>query len=374
MSNKIRELEGYKSSGSEVPYFDPNEVWIVGLDEEAPETEENWFAHCARLHDESDADLADLIENIRKTGRVDDPIDVVRDGSRVIVLDGRRRTRAARIVRKEQAEKRMPIADRVVVRAIIRTGAPEDLFRYNVDSHKKKLLNPLQKARLILNHFKSTGEDAQKTAAFFVVTKSVVRYNVRAFDLSQRLQNAVAAGKFPLQEALKLADLPRDEQNKAYAELEAANATKGAGAAQGVEKIKRGEKPETYTKRVTRSGIFLKKWRAELVKTETYPDLVEWLDFVLGGPPPKNMGDDHEEILLRAGYNPKSEKRKKTEKTPKPEKEKKEYSRGKNLKTRNVVENPLEEQEILEDTKDLEDLVEFNVGEPNEIEKFEEIE
>jgi ParB-like chromosome segregation protein Spo0J len=302
-STSTRKIEGFVSLGGEAPFIDPNDVVIVGLDE--PETADNWYAHCSRLADETDADLAEYANDIRLSGKVDEPIDVVRDGDRVVVLDGRRSTRAARMVWAEQAKAGVAAGDRVSVRVLVRRGSPEELFRYNVDSHKKKPLTPMQRARMILKHFSCTGEDMKKTAEAFGVTTQTIKNMSSLVDLAPDVQRAVDKGELPIREAIKLADMPRAEQQLLLTSLKEADATKGARASNGIKAAKKGEKVKNDTRKM-RSRTFLEKWRDIVKKDERFcavkVPLDDVLKFVLGGNIPTDFPERVKESLIEAGF------------------------------------------------------------------------
>lgn len=307
-SASLKKIQGFIAVGTEAPFLDPDGLVIVGLDE--PETDENWYAHCQRLRDESDADLADYITSIRSAGTVDNPIQGCRDGHRIVVLDGRRTTRAARIIRAEQAKAGVAVAERVKIRVVIHAGEPDSWYRINVGSHKAKPLTPMQRARGFLHLWKRFGEDHARVAALQECSVQTVKNQLKVFDLSTKAQHALDDGK-PLRELIKLADLPREKQDAAIAQLEATGATGGAAASNGISAAKRGEavtKDETRT----RSRLFLEK----LVKTFKKVDLVhrrldaiEMLKFVLGGPPPKGLDEQVLEALEAAGFKHKVAKK-----------------------------------------------------------------
>jgi len=302
-STSTRKIEGFVSLGGEAPFIDPNDVVIVGLDE--PETADNWYAHCSRLADETDADLAEYVNDIRLSGKVDEPIDVVRDGDRVVVLDGRRSTRAARMVWAEQAKAGVPVAERVTVRVLIRRGTAEDLFRFNVDSHKKKPLTPMQRARMILKHFSCTGEDMKKTAEAFGVTTQTIKNMSSLIDLAPDVQRAVDKGELPIREAIKLADRPRDEQKEILAQLTANDALSGARASNGIAAAKKGKRVQNDTRKM-RSRTFLEKWRDTVKKDERFcavkVPLDDVLKFILGGGVPTDFPERVKESLVEAGF------------------------------------------------------------------------
>jgi hypothetical protein len=85
--------EGWIARGSDVPIICPHDVVIVGLD--VPDSDDYWFCCCPRA---ADGVEEEFIDSIRQPNEVRTPIDVCRDGNRVLVLAGRRRIKAARII------------------------------------------------------------------------------------------------------------------------------------------------------------------------------------------------------------------------------------------------------------------------------------
>lgn len=281
-----KKLKGFAAIGSEAPYLHPDGPRIVGLD--VRETAENWFAQCARVKDESDADLGEYAAEILAAADAGEPIvsNVVicyKDGDQAVVLDGRRTVRAARLAAAEQARRRVPVDKRVIVRVVFKQGTPEELFRHNVDAHKAKPLTRMQTARTVLSAYKHCGEDAARTAALFGKTPKYVSYHLALLDLSSTLQKKVDAGDVPVREVAKLAKLPREEQDAAYAALEAAGATRGAAAKNGIDHVVNGKLVGKADKTRMVSGNLLKRWREEIaVKPHDHVDPVELLDFILG--------------------------------------------------------------------------------------------
>ncbi len=109
-------IEGFQKRGADVPWLNPWAIKIVGLDMEDSST--HWFAFCPRAEEPLEPEW---IEDIRTNG-VRTPVDVYKDGSAVVMLEGRRRVRAARIVWDQQKAAGVPESERIAVRCAIRTG------------------------------------------------------------------------------------------------------------------------------------------------------------------------------------------------------------------------------------------------------------
>ena len=294
-----RKIDGFVSLGGEVPYLDPTRVMIVGID--VPETPDNWFAHCPRVNDETDGDLEPYVLHILSGGKTD-PIDVYRDGDRLVILDGRRTTRAARIARSRQAAAKVAVTERATVRALVHKGPEDDLFRINAESHNQRPLTTTQRAKMILSYYNRVGENLEKTAAFFRVTKPTISSAIAIFDLDKSLQKAIDEG-LPASRAVKLAKLPREEQRKALADLRSSGSTRGAALDNGVSKASNGEKVGAADATRARPKKLLARWSVELRK-DGYVELAETIDFVLGGPEMAAVGKDAKlrETLERSGF------------------------------------------------------------------------
>lgn len=315
-SKSIGKIEGVTAIGEELPWVSPSAIKIVGVDFE--QNAENWFAFCPRAGESLEDEW---IDDIRQNG-VRIPVDVYRDGDHVVMLDGRRRVMAARIVYDEQKNNNVPEDQRISVRVNIRRGDPIELFSFNVASENRKARSPIHKAKLMA-HAKQYGADDRVLAKMFGCTIQTVTNTLALLDLSSDVQNAVEKGELAAYQAVKLGDLPREDQKQTLSDMVSSGATKGAAASEVLAAAKRGEKVKSHAKgKKMRSRDFLSRWRDVLNKEEQWAEIVEFLDFVLGGPPPQSGGDEIIETLMAAGLKMKN---------PKVEKPKKEYSQGKNL-------------------------------------------
>jgi len=227
MGSEIKNIAGFRSRGGEKPFIDPMQLGIVGLSPSNPDyiegvdppaTDQNWFAHCPRVDEAlEDEFVADIAEN-----GVERPIDVYRDGLRLITLEGRRRVRAARrawLEQKGEEEKRIAVC------VVIRSGSEEDLFAYNVGSDDPKLRknrNPVQRAQMIAAYVKRCGEDLEKAGKLFRCSEATIRNNLRLLELAPGPLAEVAKGTLSMANALRIVALPRSEQISVVSEYKEA--------------------------------------------------------------------------------------------------------------------------------------------------------
>ena len=297
-SASTRKLEGFAALGGELPWLNPHAIKIVGVD--IDESADNWFAFCPRAGEKLEEEW---VEDIRQNG-VRTPVDVYREGDTVIMLEGRRRVTAARVIWDEQKKAGTPESDRIKVRVNIHKGSAQVLFAYNVGSENRKARSPMQRSALMLQAQKY-GNDDKTIAKMFSCTPQTVRNMLSLYDLAADVQKAVDSGTLPIREAVKLTDKPREEQKEILGKLVAAGATHGAKAANGIRQAKNGHdvKPDG---RKMRSRTFLEKWR-NVVKKEkdakwAKVDLSDVLKFVLGGPVPQGVDDRFKDSLIEAGF------------------------------------------------------------------------
>ena len=281
-----------------MPWLSPHAIKIVGVD--IDENAENWFAFCPR----ADEKLEDAwLEDLRANG-VRQPVDAYRDGNSVVLLEGRRRVRAARVIWDEQTAAGVPESERVTVRVNVRKGSPVELFGFNVGSENRKSRSPMQRAALMLQAQKF-GSDDKQIATMFSVSTQTVKNMLSLYDLAPDVQRAVDKGELPIREAIKLADMPRAEQQLLLAGLKEADATKGARASNGIKAAKKGEKIKNDTRKM-RSRTFLEKWRDIVKKDERFcavkVPLDDVLKFVLGGNIPTDFPERVKESLVEAGF------------------------------------------------------------------------
>lgn len=225
--SSVTKVQGVIRRGGDVPVIDPHEPVVVGLD--VPYADAYWFSYCPRA-DENVDDA--FVNSIRQPNEVRDPIHVCRDGARVLVLDGRRRVKAARIVWREQAAAGVSEERRVVLRFVMQTGTPAELFQVNRSSHDdRKDLTPAQRA-LLMAHFAKHVDGLQAVATEFGCTVQTVRNSMALLKCSERVQQAVGAGTIASTAAVRLARLSRVEQDAKLEQMIERGATRGAAAAE----------------------------------------------------------------------------------------------------------------------------------------------
>ena len=290
MGSNVRQLEGFASLGGEIPYLTPHAIKIVGVD--LPQSSEHWFAFCPRAGDDLEPEW---IDDIRRNG-VRSPVDVYRDGNEVIMLEGRRRVTAARLVYDEQKKAGVPDDERIKVRVNIRRGSPMELFAYNVGSENRKARSPLQRA-MLMTQAKKFGADDKTVAEMFMCTTATVKNMLSLFDLSPEVQKAVDTGTLAIREAIKLTGQTREQQREILGKLVEAGATKGSRASNSIRDAKNGahEKIGTDTTR-SRSRDFLEKWKSILHK-EGYTKEEAIIRFVLGGPASRDWSERFKETV-----------------------------------------------------------------------------
>ena len=299
----------------------PEALRIVGLD--VPETTENWFAHCSRVKDVTEAEIKEYAESILLAGKVDHVVKAYRDGSSVlVVLDGRTTVRAARAARDLQATRKISEDKHVNVRVNIVSGPGEELYRINLDSHKHKPLTRTQYAKGMLTYHEQVGEDHAKTASFFHTTVQTVKTVLDHFRLSAKVQKAIDDHIIPTTVTKDLSSLTHEKQNEALAAMVATGSTKGAAAVNATAKAAKGEKIESKDKTRALSKKSLEGWYDVLRKDGGYAELRGMILFFLGGPIPPEMKKNEKLMttLEAAGFSKKKGK-KKAKKTETEEKE-----------------------------------------------------
>ncbi len=299
-SASTRKIEGFHSIGGEAPFLDPHKVVIVGLD--IPDSDTYWYAKCARLKDVTDKSLEPYVQDILRRKDVPNIVDGVKDGHRVLVLDGRRTTRAARIACERSGTV-------IPVRVRLHQGRDRDLYEINVRSHDGLELTELQYAQQVLTFFNMTGEDLAETAAFFKTTTTTVRNYLKVFSLSEQLQRAIAEDGLALSNAIKLADEPREKQEEIFGKLRDAQALRGIRASNGIEAAKRGEAAigRDTTRMLSRKVLFSLREMLIRKKRDERPtvDALEFLKIILGSPVPKDFDAEFVGLLTEAGFKPK---------------------------------------------------------------------
>jgi ParB family chromosome partitioning protein len=187
----------------------PEDVTVIGLDTtDGPEHP----LYDDRIHLPIDMNL---VKNIMVKGVIQ-PVQAVKDGDRILIVEGRQRVRAARkanqILRKEGKE---PVALKVEPVK----GENPDLFGIMVSANEhRKDDTPMAKARK-LARFLAMGKTEQEAAVLFGVTVRSIKDWQLLLDLDPKVQQAVDGGQIAATACKELAKLPRKEQKAALSQL-----------------------------------------------------------------------------------------------------------------------------------------------------------
>jgi len=156
-----------------------------------------------------------LVLNIMLNGVIE-PIVVRSVNGRPEVVDGRQRVRATL-----EANKRLKKAGKTLVRipAIPRKGTDADLFGVSVSANENRQddtpMGRAEKANRLLN----LGQTEEEVAVAFGVGVQTVKNWTKLVELSAPVRKAVEAGKLSATAAIKLADVPAEEQKAILADL-----------------------------------------------------------------------------------------------------------------------------------------------------------
>lgn len=242
----------------------PEDLKIIGLDtKDGPEHP----LHDERIHLPIDQGL---VENIIKYG-IRMNVEVRKNGDDLEVVDGRQRVRAAR-----EANKRLKAEGSVLILVPTTIAKGNDGFMLGVmisvneNRQNDPLIAKAEKAKRALDF----GQPEEDVATMFGVTKKAIQGWMKLLDLHPDVLALVKEKKMAASTAIKLSDLPREEQIiKASEMVSSGNAT--VAEADRVSREKRGlsRSEESGTKKP--GAVLIRK----LIDNAANLDLPE--DFVL---------------------------------------------------------------------------------------------
>jgi ParB family chromosome partitioning protein len=149
-----------------------------------------------------------LVLNVMFQG-VLEPVIVVKQNDKPVVVAGRQRVRAAREANKRLKEQGK---EPVRVTAVIRRGTESDLFGVSISENEARQDDtPLGRANKCARYL-NMGRSEEEAAVTFGVTKHCVQAWMRLLQCAAPVRKAVEEGKLAASAAAKLADLPADEQ------------------------------------------------------------------------------------------------------------------------------------------------------------------
>jgi ParB family chromosome partitioning protein len=189
----------------------PDDIVIIGVDTDDTVSHPLWDARAFLPLDEA------MVRNIMTYGVIE-PITIMKDGERAVVVDGRRRVLHAR-----EAKRRQEAAGEVtvLVPAMQKRGSDGRLFGIarSANAHRQQddLLTNAANAQRMLD----MGEDEESIGVTFGVEVQTVKIWLKLLDLDTSVKTAVKAGEMSASAASRLASLPRDEQRKTLEDLRA---------------------------------------------------------------------------------------------------------------------------------------------------------
>lgn len=146
-----------------------------------------------------DEEITGLAQSIRETGCILQPLLVRRDGNLLVVLDGERRLRAARLAGLTH----LPV---IIEKETL--SAEKILHRQLVLDAQRVGLSPMERAKAIGLLMKESGWSAREVAVKLGVSPANVSKLLALTVLPADVQTAVANGKVGMSTAYELAKLP----------------------------------------------------------------------------------------------------------------------------------------------------------------------
>ena len=185
---------------------------------------------------------ADLVRSMKAVGFLaSEAISVFKDGATVCVLDGRRRTIAAREANRQlRAEKREPLR----VSAILKKGTEADLYAVQCASNENRTgVSDVERARE-LSKLMAYGKTVDEAGAVLGFNKGKAQRILALLDCSAAVQHAVEADKLSATAAAPLAKLERAEQDKKLAKLLAESGGKRVRVRRVMRAVRKGDAAE----------------------------------------------------------------------------------------------------------------------------------
>ncbi|NBO55129.1 MAG: hypothetical protein EBU84_11175, partial [Actinobacteria bacterium] len=188
----------------EIEYVDPYELTIIGLDTD--DTKEHHLFQ-ERVYLPVDENL---VKNIKVYG-IQMPVLVRKDGDKMIVVDGRQRTRAARQACDEAKEAgEHPI--RVPVRTVVANDSRATGIMISTNELRQDdtiLDKALQASRLLSQY-----GDVEEVAIAFGRTAATIKNWLLLVEADPQVHTCIRAGKLSVTTAIEISRLKREEQLK----------------------------------------------------------------------------------------------------------------------------------------------------------------
>jgi ParB/RepB/Spo0J family partition protein len=187
--------------------MDPDDIKIVGLDDETPACDA--LAHLYDPRIEAPVD-PNMVNSIMLYG-VTEPVIITTkkpEFEDAIVVDGRSRVRAARVVKQQTGEDiRVPV--------VVRRGDDADLFGVMVTSNEiRRDDTPMVKAGKVQRYINSMHRTPKEAAVTFGVSEVAIANWLKLLELARPVQKLVEEGKLSADAASKFHNLPAREQTE----------------------------------------------------------------------------------------------------------------------------------------------------------------
>lgn len=203
--------------GELITITDPyKQLQIVGLD--LPYVEEYSFAWCPRADEQP---TEDFIRDIEIPNEVFSPIHVCKNGDSFLVLAGRLRVKATRLIIAKQMALGVPPENRVTLRALIHTGDSQEFQRINNLENHKKPFTLLQQAKLYEFHLKRNGFDYAKCAQLLNVPEYRIHRIEKLLHCTSEIVDAFEKETLSTQLIDDFSKLERHTQSIAYKKIKA---------------------------------------------------------------------------------------------------------------------------------------------------------
>ena len=277
--------QAYNAEGrEELLTFYPENLVIVGLDNEAPEGHP--LIDSERL---KKAPPKELIANIKHFG-VKVPITIRKniETGDIEVVNGRRRVRALREANKEREKEGLPKLTVAARREMSKdkSGATLSMAIGNEFAEGETVLSRARRASMLL----SQGVPKDEVAMAFGVSTRAVDYWMQTLECTPAVQKAIENDEVSVDVARELSALEPAEQKARLEELKKAGLTHGTKAAEAVRRSKKNKTSVAETSPAL-SKPELKFWASELESlnnTGEYSDedeqVLAVVEYVLGEP------------------------------------------------------------------------------------------
>lgn len=215
--------------------LDPNDIRIIGRDtpHKSRAEHELWQERATEPVDRG------LVESMKMLGFIS-VCDVRRDGPYVDCVDGRRRIPACRQANIELAEEGRPLLK--VVCQLKRGDKAAQIGAKIAANCNRKDVDAVTMA-LDLQSFIGLGRSPEEAASLIGKDVAYVNRLLRVLDTDDSVQAAVRARNLPGTAAIKLADLPREQQLEELAKIESGESSATVAAVSGAVKArKNGER------------------------------------------------------------------------------------------------------------------------------------